>query len=131
MSRRARLSWYGSAGASIVLGILVSLALGGEVGNIAGAALTALGLVLASIAIFLDLTGGGAQGGDAAEEVHIPPTQRERWEAARRRAERSLALERERERQRRAHDALARPAKDASGLGSHRRSPKRRPRRPE
>jgi|SRR5579875_3490382 len=130
MTRRARLSWYGSAAGSIVLGILVSLVLAGEAGNIAGAALTALGLVIASIAIFLDITGGGARDRRGDEEIHVSPAQRERWEAARQRAERSLALERERERQRRAHDAIARSAGGRPGLSSHRRLSKRRRRRP-
>jgi predicted lipid-binding transport protein (Tim44 family) len=130
MSRRTCQILYVVAGVLVMTGMPLGLLLGGALGNLSALSLITLGLMVASAAIYFDVSSRSQRAADGDD--HPPDgraaraARRARAEAQRRRAERSLALERERERQRESHDALARRASERGHVG-HQVPARRRP----
>lgn len=137
VSRRACQILYVVAGVLVMTGMPLGLLLGGDLGNLSALSLITLGLIVASIAIYFDVSTRAQRAHGAGEGVpdgrEAAAARRARTEAQRRRAERSLALERERDRQRDSHEAVARragkreKASHARGTLPRRRATSRRP----
>jgi hypothetical protein len=136
MSRRSRQVTYGAAGLLVLIGMPLGLLLGGETGELTAMVLIALGLMLASLAIFFDIgmseerdrARAQARGGSATTAE--PPSGRAAAEG------KPPVPQAERERQRELHDALSK--RRGAGHGHprerdpvRRRPPARHPRRPE
>jgi hypothetical protein len=66
MGRRSRFAWYGSAGMLVVLGIAAAVELTGTAGQVLAFVLIALGLVLVTSLIFLEV--GLSEDRDRARE---------------------------------------------------------------
>ena len=66
MARRSRFAWYGSAGLLVLLGIAAAVELTGTTGQVLAFVLIALGLVLVTSLIFLEV--GLSEDRDRARE---------------------------------------------------------------
>jgi hypothetical protein len=66
MSRRSRFGWFGSAALLVVLGVAFAVALSGTAGQVIAFVLIALGLVLATSLVFLEV--GLSEDRDRARE---------------------------------------------------------------
>jgi hypothetical protein len=71
MTRRSRLTAFGSAGALVIAGIVCAVTIGGDVGPIAAFILIGLGLVLATSLAFLEV--GLSEDRDRARDVKPRP----------------------------------------------------------
>ena len=78
MSRRGRISGFGSAAVLVVAGVVVAILVSGTFGQIFGFVLIALGLVLATALVFLEvgLSEDRERAREAAEKSPPPTGQR-------------------------------------------------------